>query len=56
MVSWKARGTKRLTDLLGAMHHALVGYAEVLARTSGEAAPHDSAKLIAPMLSSHLHR
>ncbi|WP_081493976.1 DUF2274 domain-containing protein [Bradyrhizobium yuanmingense] len=32
------------------MHHALVAYAEVLARTSGEAAPHDSAKLIAPML------
>lgn len=41
---------KITVELPGAVHRDLVAYSEILARTSGEVAPPDPAKLVAPML------
>lgn len=41
---------KITVELPAAVHRDLVAYAEILARTSGEATPPDPGKLIAPML------
>jgi hypothetical protein len=41
---------KITVELPAAVHRDLVAYAEILARTSGEATPPDPAKLIGPML------
>lgn len=41
---------KMSVELPAAVHRDLVAYAEILARTSGEATPPDPAKLIGPML------
>lgn len=41
---------KITVELPAAVHRDLVAYAEILARASGDAAPPDPAKLIAPML------
>lgn len=41
---------KITVELPAAIHRDLVAYAEILARTSGEATPPDPAKLVAPML------
>ncbi|WP_238123134.1 MULTISPECIES: DUF2274 domain-containing protein [unclassified Xanthobacter] len=41
---------KITVELPAAVHRDLVAYAEILTRASGEAAPLDPAKLIAPML------
>ncbi|GAB1715019.1 MAG: hypothetical protein NTAFB05_00610 [Nitrobacter sp.] len=41
---------KITVELPAAVHRDLVAYAEILARTSGEATPPDPAKLVAPML------
>ncbi|ABA04125.1 conserved hypothetical protein [Nitrobacter winogradskyi Nb-255] len=41
---------KITVKLPAAIHRDLVTYAEILARTSGEATPADPAKLVAPML------
>lgn len=41
---------KITVELPAAVHRDLVAYAEILARSSGEAAPPDPAKLVAPML------
>lgn len=37
-------------ELPAAVHRDLVAYAEILARTSGEGAPPDPVRLVAPML------
>ncbi|RST86623.1 DUF2274 domain-containing protein [Aquibium carbonis] len=44
------RPVKITVELPAAVHRDLVAYAEILARTSGDAAPADPAKLVAPML------
>lgn len=44
------RPVKFTVELPAAVHRDLVAYAEILARTAGEAAPPDPAKLVAPML------
>lgn len=44
------RPVKLTLELPAAVHRDLVAYAEILARTAGEKAPPDPAKLIAPML------
>ena len=41
---------KVTVELPAAVHRDLVAYAEILARTAGEAAPPDPVKLVAPML------
>ncbi|WP_458756508.1 DUF2274 domain-containing protein [Afipia sp. TerB] len=41
---------KITVELPAAVHRDLVAYAEILARTSGEAAPPDPTKLVGPML------
>jgi hypothetical protein len=41
---------KITVELPAAVHRDLVAYADILARTSGEAAAPDPGKLIAPML------
>ncbi|WP_454618606.1 DUF2274 domain-containing protein [Bradyrhizobium cenepequi] len=41
---------KLTVELPAAVHRDLVAYAEILARTSGEATPSDPTKLVAPML------
>lgn len=41
---------KLTIELPAAVHRDLVAYAEILARTNGDAAPPDPVKLIAPML------
>jgi hypothetical protein len=41
---------KMSVELPATVHRDLVAYAEILARTSGEATPPDPAKLIGPML------
>lgn len=44
------RPVKITVELPAAVHRDLVAYAEILARSTGEAAPLDPAKLVAPML------
>ncbi|MHB2266427.1 DUF2274 domain-containing protein [Aliihoeflea sp. PC F10.4] len=44
------RPVKFTVELPAAVHRDLVAYAEILARSNGEKAPPDPAKLIAPML------
>jgi hypothetical protein len=41
---------KLTVELPAAVYRDLVAYAEILVRTSGDAAPPDPAKLVAPML------
>lgn len=44
------RPVKITVELPAAVHRDLVAYAEILARSNGEAKPPDPAKLVAPML------
>ncbi|AZN70058.1 DUF2274 domain-containing protein [Georhizobium profundi] len=44
------RPVKITVELPAAVHRDLVAYAEILARTAGETAALDPAKLVAPML------
>ena len=41
---------KLTIELPAAVHRDLVAYAEILARTNGDAVPPDPVKLVAPML------
>ena len=41
---------KITVELPAAVHRDLVAYAQILARTAGDAAPPDPAKLVAPMV------
>jgi hypothetical protein len=44
------RPVKITVELPAAVHHDLVAYAEILAKTAGDRTPPDPAKLVAPML------
>lgn len=44
------RPVKITFELPAAVHRDLVAYAAILAKATGETAPHDPIKLIAPML------